>query len=127
MPFQLLHTPAGDRVLFIHNWRYSKVLQGGMGAAPSFPKVCVVLVGTLGALLDLCIHRDLLPEEAIVTHLITCQGRDHLVNIRSERHSLVIVNVHFEPELTLRQLRGRLGLVHPHWPAYPSGCGRYFG
>ena len=23
---------------------------------------------------------DLLPEEAIVTHLITCQGRDHIVN-----------------------------------------------
>ena len=63
----------------------------------------------------ICIHRDLLPEEAIVTHLITCHGRDHLVNIRSERHSLVIVNVHhFEPELTLRQLRGRLGLIHPH-------------
>ena len=69
----------------------------------------------------ICIHRDLLPEEAIVTHLITCHGRDHLVNIRSERHSLVIVNVHFEPELTSRQLRGRLGLIHPHWPAYPNG------
>ena len=49
----------------------------------------------------LCIHRDLLPEEALVTQLITCHGRDHLVNIQSERHSLVIVNVHFEPERTL--------------------------
>ena len=39
----------------------------------------------------ICIHRDLLPEDALVTHLITCQGGDHLVNIRSERHSLVIV------------------------------------
>ena len=48
----------------------------------------------------ICIHRDLLPEEAIVTHLITCHGRDHLVNIRSERRSLIIVNVHDEPELT---------------------------
>ena len=148
-----------------------------MGAAPSFPKVCIVLPGTpgpcwicflqteaqgiqtqlpqknhnniiclqevhgkdeflqaiqvlapqfrlFGTFLPnnenaggsaICIHRDLLPEEAIVTHLITCHGRDHLVNIRSERHSLVIVNVHhFEPELTLRQLRGRLGLIHPH-------------
>ena len=69
----------------------------------------------------ICIYRDLLPEEAIVTHLITCQGRDHLVKIQSERHNLVIVNVHFEPELTLRQLRGRLHLIHPHWPSYPSG------
>ena len=24
----------------------------------------------------ICIHRDILAEEAIVTHLITCQGRD---------------------------------------------------
>ena len=41
----------------------------------------------------ICIHRDLLPEEAIVSHVITCQGRDHLVNIRSGRHNFVIVNV----------------------------------
>ena len=58
-------------------------------------------------------------HEEVVTHSVTCHGRDHLVNIRSQRHSLVIVNVHFEPELTLRQLRGRLGIIHPHWPAYP--------
>ena len=67
----------------------------------------------------ICIHRDILPEEAIVTHLMTCQGCDHLVNIESGRHNLAIVNVHFEPELTLRQLRGRLHLIHPHWPSYP--------
>ena len=75
----------------------------------------------------ICIHRDLVPEEAIVTHLITCQGRDHLVNIQSGRHNLVVVNVHFEPELTLTQLRGRLHLIHPHWPSYPSGVGIIFG
>ena len=54
-----------------------------------------------------------------MTHVVTCQGRDQLVNIRSGQHSLVIVNIHFEPELTLRQQRGRLGIIHPHWPAYP--------
>ena len=75
----------------------------------------------------ICIHRDLLPEDAIVTHVVTCQGRDHLVNSRSGRHSLVIVNVHFEPELTLRQLRGRLSIIHPHWPAYPRGVGVILG
>ena len=75
----------------------------------------------------ICIHRDLLPEEAIVTYVITCQGRDHLVNIRSGRHNLVIVNVHFEPELTLRQLRGRLRLIQAHWPAYPNGVGVILG
>ena len=35
----------------------------------------------------ICIHRDLLPEEAIVTHLITCQGRDHIVHIQSGRQT----------------------------------------
>ena len=38
----------------------------------------------------ICIHKDLLPEEATVTHLIACRGRDRLVNIRSGRHGLVL-------------------------------------
>ena len=75
----------------------------------------------------ICILRNLLPDDVIVTHVVTCQGRDHLLNIRSERHSLVIVDVHFEPELTLRRLRGRLGLIHPHWPAYPTRVGIILG
>ena len=29
------------------------------------------------------IHRDLLPAEAIVSHVITCQGRDQHVSIQS--------------------------------------------
>ena len=74
-----------------------------------------------------CIHRDLLPEEAIVSHVITCQGRDHLVNTQSGRRNLVIVNVDFEPELTLWHLRGRLRLIHPHWLAYRSGVGIILG
>ena len=32
----------------------------------------------------ICIRQDFQPEEALVTHLITCHGRDHLVNIQSE-------------------------------------------
>ena len=62
-----------------------------------------------------------------MTHLITCQGRDRLVNVQSERHNFVIVNVHFEPELTLRHLRGSLHLIHPHWPSYPNGVGIILG
>ena len=28
---------------------------------------------------SICIHKDLLPEDAIVvTHVVTCQGRDHI-------------------------------------------------
>ena len=75
----------------------------------------------------ICIHRDLLPEEAIVTHLITCQGRDHIVSIRSGRHNLGFVNFHFELELTLRQLRDKLHLIRPHWPSYSNGVGVILG
>ena len=71
----------------------------------------------------ICIHRDLLLDEAIVTHLVNCHGRDHLVSNQSGRRNLVIVNVHFKPELTLSQLRGRLRFVHPHWPTYTNGVG----
>ena len=41
----------------------------------------------------ICIHKDLLPEGAIVTHVVTRRGRDHLVNVRSGRHTLVMVIV----------------------------------
>ena len=64
-----------------------------------------------------CIHEDPLPEDAVVTHVITCQGRDHIVSIQSGRQSSVVVNVHFEPELTLRRLREGL---RPHHPALAS-------
>ena len=72
----------------------------------------------------ICIHRDLLWGKW--THLITCHGRDHLVNIQSVRQSPVSVNVHFEPELTLRQLRDRLHLINPIWPSYPNAVGFIF-
>ena len=49
------------------------------------------------------------------------------MNIQSGRHNLVFINVHFEPELTLRQLRGRLSLIQAHWPTYPSGVGTILG
>ena len=31
----------------------------------------------------ICIHKSLLPDGAVVTHVITCQGRDHIVTIHS--------------------------------------------
>ena len=39
----------------------------------------------------------------------------------------MVVNVHFEPELTLRSLRGRLRLITPHWPHYPDAIGVIMG
>ena len=74
----------------------------------------------------LCIHEDLLPHDAVVTRAVTCQGRDHIVNVRSGCQSLIVVNIHFEPELTLRNLRERLS-YHPHWPQYPDAIGMIMG
>ena len=48
----------------------------------------------------MCIRKDLLADDVVVTHVVTCQGCDHIVNIRSGRRSLGVVNVHFDPELT---------------------------
>ena len=70
-----------------------------------------------------CIHMDFLPDDAMVTHVVTCQGRDHVVSLRSGCRSLVVINVHFEPELTLRSQRERLRLITPHWPLDPEAIG----
>ena len=52
---------------------------------------------------------------AVISHVITCQGRDHFVSIHSGDSILVIVDVHFEPDLTLRSLRERLRLILSTW------------
>ena len=56
-----------------------------------------------------------------------CHVRDIIVNVQSGRKNLGIVNVHFEPELTLRRLRERLRLITPHWPSYPNAVGIIMG
>ena len=66
------------------------------------------------------IHKNLLPDRANVTYGITCPGRDHSVTIRSGVSVVVIVNVHFEPGLVLRDLRERQRRISPHWPRYPK-------
>ena len=49
--------------------------------------------------------------EQLVTFVVTCQGRDHTVNI------------HLEPDLALRNLRERPRLITPHWPLYSEALG----
>ena len=71
----------------------------------------------------ICIHNSILPDGAMKTRVITCQGREHIVTTHSGTSVLVAVNVHFEPDLTLRSLRERLRLITPHWPCYPAAIG----
>ena len=59
-------------------------------------------------------RKNLLPDSAIITHVATCQGRDHIVIIRSGESVVVIVNVRFERDLLLGDLRERLRRISPH-------------
>ena len=67
----------------------------------------------------MCIHKKLFLDGAVISHVITRQERDHIVSIHSGDSILVIVNVHFEPDLTLRSLRERLLLIFPHLALLP--------
>ena len=62
-----------------------------------------------------------------MTYMISCQVRDHFVNVQSGQENLVIVNVHFELEPTLRRSRERLRLIIPHWLSYPNAVGIILG
>ena len=59
------------------------------------------------------VRKNLLPDD-------TCQGRDHIVTIRSGGGVVVIVNVHFELDLVLRFLRERLRRIFPIGHATPT-------
>ena len=72
-------------------------------------------------------RKNLLPEHPVVTHEITYQGRDHMVKVRSGESVLVVINVHFEPDLSLRNLRERLRRIVFHWPRKPEGFGIIIG
>ena len=66
-------------------------------------------------------------DGAIITHVTTCQGHDHIVTTRSRGRVLVEVHVHFEPDLVLRDLRQRLRRISLHWPRYPEAFGVIIG
>ena len=73
------------------------------------------------------IHKNTLPDGATVTHVTTCQGRDHSLTKRSGESVLVVVNVHFEPDLVLGDLRARLRHISLHWPRFPETFGVIIG
>ena len=72
-------------------------------------------------------HEDLLPDHAFVSHEITCQGRDHVVTIRSGEGVLVVVNVHLEPDLVMKDLRESLRRTSHHWPRHHEALGVIIG
>ena len=73
------------------------------------------------------IHKSLLPDHAVVTHEITSERRDQIVKIQSGESVLVVINVHFEPHLILRNPREKLRRIAFHWPRCPEGFGIIVG
>ena len=111
--FQLPHVPRWkQKCSSTHHSKYYSVLQVGTGCCRFLAGGLRLWVWLRGFVFLYLLSwkrkcrriRDLLPEEAIVSHLITCAGRDHIVKIQSGRQSLVIVNVHFELELTFETI-----------------------
>ena len=45
------------------------------------------------------------------------------MNTQSGDRNHLVINVHIEPDLTLRNPRERLRLITPHWPLYPEALG----
>ena len=64
------------------------------------------------------IRQTLLHDGAVPTHVVTQQGRGHLVKIPSENGTLTIANVHLVPGSNL---------IFTHWPTYPDGLGVVIG
>ena len=75
----------------------------------------------------ICIHRDILLEEAIVTHLVTGHGRDHLVNIQSGRHKLVVVNVQLRTRTYLEAITSQVASYSPAVAFISQWSGHCFG
>ena len=64
-------------------------------------------------------HKNLLPDGAIVSHMTTCQGSDHIVTIRSGEGVLVVINIHFE---TFPGIEGSTPKTTPYFPSLASLC-----
>ena len=60
-------------------------------------------------------------------HLVTQQGRDHLVKTHLDNRTLMVANVHLEPGSSLRKIRERLQHNSTHWSAYPECLGVLIG
>ena len=109
---QLLHSTCQEQRhhLYARNSWERWISPSYSGIDPQFQLFGTSLPNNLNASGSaVCIHKNLFPEGAIVTHVGTCQGRHHIVN-----HNL------FEPDLTLRNLRERQRLTTLHWPRYPE-------
>ena len=72
-------------------------------------------------------HYDILGPGTIAENEGIFPGRDHLVRIRLHDCHCRIINLHYQPEWTLQELRQRLRARATPWPAHPEGVGFLVG
>ena len=68
------------------------------------------------------IRKTLLHDDAVLTHLVTQRGRDHILKMSSRERSVLIATVHLELRFSLSKFPETLQLIAAHWPT-PSGLG----
>ena len=71
--------------------------------------------------------RGILGPNAIFEHEEIFPGRDHLVRIRQRDRSWTIIDLHYQPEDSLQELRRRLRAAAAVWFNYPEGKGFLVG
>ena len=76
---------------------------------------------------QLCLFTGTSYQTVRLSLTTTCQGRDLMVTFRSGEGILVVVNVHFEPDPVLRDLRQILRLFSLHWPRDPEAFAMIVG
>ena len=75
----------------------------------------------------ICIHKDLLTEEAIVTHLVTCHGRDHLVKVSTWSTQPGDFQRSLRTGAFLETITWLIEYYSPALACISQWCGHYFG
>ena len=70
---------------------------------------------------------DILGTGTTIEHEDIFPGRDHLLRIRHLDCSCTVINLHYQPEGTLQELRRRLRAAAALWPTYTYGIGFLVG
>ena len=73
------------------------------------------------------IRKDILGPGTTIEHEEIFPGGDHLVRFRQLDCSCTVINLHYQPEGTLQELRQRLRAAAAMWPTYPDGVGFLVG
>ena len=73
------------------------------------------------------IRTQILGRGTSIEHEENFPGRDHVVRIRQLDCNCTIIELHYQPDGTLQELRQLLRAAAARWPTYPDGLGFLVG